>query len=219
MATLSDLKGAQSDAIRKAVDLAVITAPMTASIPTAWTATSSATLIANPTGFKPLGLITKDDGVSFGRDVSVEETTSYGVVTPTRSDIVSDTTTLSFTCQQTDKTVLENYYGVDLSSVTPTATTGEIAFSQPLSPTAKFSRVVVIAADGSGSDLIYVIKILARAQLTEFGEQQMTDSSPILYPMTFTATPDNTAGYAVRHVFGGPGWISRLATMGFPALS
>lgn len=217
MADLSALKEAQADLIRKALDAAIIVAPTSASIPTAWTTTSAGTLIAQPTGFNGLGYVTKDDGITWSRDVSAEETTSYGSVTPTRRDMVSDTTTVSFTCQETNLQTMQLSYGVDLSAVTPTATTGEVAFSQPLSPSSGYTRLVAIASDGVGTDLVYVIRILARAQLSEVGDQTWSDSGVLGYPMTFTATPDNTLGYAVRHVFAGPGWKSRLVSMGFPA--
>lgn len=217
MPVLTDWKSAQADLIRKALDAAIVVAPVATAIPTAFTTGSGSTLAALPTGFKGLGYVTKDDGLSWSRDVSAEETTSYGSVTPTRRDLVSDTTTVTFTCQETNLQVMQQFYGVDLSAVTPTATTGEVAFSQPLSPSSGFTRLIAIGQDGVGTDTIYVIRILPRAQLSEVGEQTWTDSGEIAYPLTYTATPDNTLGYAVRHVFGGPGWKSRLVSMGFPA--
>jgi len=217
MAALSALKQAQADLIRKPLDAAILIAPTTASIPTAWTTGSSADLISLPTGFKGLGYATKDDGISFSRDISVEETTSYGSVTPTRRDMVSDTTTISFTCQETNLQTLQLYFGVDLSAATPTATTGELAFSQPLQPSSSKYRLVTIGQDGVGTDTVYIIRIFPAAQLSEVGEQSWSDSSELSYPLTFTATPDNTAGYAARVVFAGAGWKSRLVAMGFPA--
>lgn len=217
MAVLTDWKAAQADLIRKALDAAIAIAPTTATIPTAFTTTSAATLAALPTGFKGLGYVTKDDGLSFSRDIAAEEVTSYGSVTPTRRDMVSDTTAVSFTCQETNLQTLQLFFGVDLSSLTPTATTGEVAFSQPLQPSGSFYRLIMIAQDGVGTDTTYIIRIMPRAQLSEVGEQTWSDGGELSYPLTFTATPDNTLGYAVRHVLAGPGWKSRLVAMGFPA--
>lgn len=217
MAVLADLKQAQADLIRKALDCAIIVAPTSAAVPTAFTTGATGVLSALPTGYKGLGYVTKDDGLTWSRDVAAEEVTSYGSVTPTRRDMVSDSTTVSFTCQETKLAVMQEFYGVDLSAVTPTASTGELGFSQPLSPSSGYTRLIAIAQDGVGTDTVYVIKILPRAQLSEVGEQTWNDSGAIGYPLTYTATPDNTLGYAVRHVFAGPGWKSRLVAAGFPA--
>jgi hypothetical protein len=217
MAVLSALKSAQADLIRKPLDAAVLIAPTSATIPTAWTTSSTADLIALPTGFKGLGYVTKDDGLTFSRDISVEETTSYGSVTPTRRDMVSDTTTVGFTCQETNLQTLQLYFGVDLSAATATATTGELGFSQPLQPS---SLEVPAGHDRAGRgrhrhrlrhpDLPGGAAVRGRrADLVGF-------LAELSYPLTFTATPDNTAGYAARVVFGGPGGSRDLFRWDFP---
>jgi hypothetical protein len=53
-----------------------------------------------PSGMDDLGWLTSD-GAQFSRDVSASEVTSWGSVTPTRTDITSDSTTMTVTAQET----------------------------------------------------------------------------------------------------------------------
>lgn len=215
--TLEDIDSKQAELIRKVQAAAVFLAPPGESVPSAFTETASATLTALPSGYNPVGLVTKDDAYSWSRAVDMAETTSHGIVTPTRRDITSNVSSLAFTAQETSRTVLEAYHNLDLSAITPTATTGEVAFSDPVSAQTRYPRLIAIGRDGLGANAIYIIRVMPRAILSEPGDQAWSDADALGYPMTFTATPDSTLGYAIRYHFGGPGWKSLLVAMGFPA--
>ncbi len=171
--------------------------------------------VALPAGYVDLGYVTKDDGYSWGNESETSEVTSHGVSDPTRRDIISTTSTVGFTAQETKRRVLEVFHNVDLSAVTPTAGTGEIAFNKPLAPATRYYRSFFLGRDGIGPSAIYMGVVYSRAMVSETGEQTGSEESELGYPLTLTATPDSTVGYSVRYMFGGPGWMRQLAKMGW----
>lgn len=215
--TFDALQNKQIELIRKPLAGAVMLAPITAALPAALTTGTTSDLATLPTGYKDLGLVTKADGLSWSRAVDTAETTSWGFSDPTRRDITSDVTSLQLTAQETNIQTLGLYNNVDLSTITPDVTTGEVSFSQPLRSATRFYRLFAISIDGVGADAIYIGRLLPRALVSDRGDQAWTDADELAYQLTVTATPDTAAGYSVRHFFGGPGWKALLTKMGFPA--
>ena len=165
-------------------------------------------------GYVDLGLVTKDDGYSFGNEWETSEVTSHGIADPTRRDVLSSTSTIGLTAQETKRLTLEMFHAVDLSGVVPAAS-GEIAFSKPLAPVTRYYRTFLLARDGIGDSAVYMGMIYPRSMVSETGEQTGSEESELAYPLTLTATPDSTVGYSVRFLFGGPGWRAQLTKMGF----
>ena len=192
------------------------TPDVTVETTTPGTAIELATL---PSGYVDLGYISKEDGATWAREAELSEVTAVGASEAVRSDIVSDVNTLAVTALETKLQTLELYDNVDLSTLSPTANTGEVAYNRPTRPRTKFGRLYVISMDDSDdAGPIYLARLCPRSQVTEVGEQTWTDGdSPITYPLTFSAKKDSDAGYAMRCLFGGPGWLARLTDMGFPA--
>lgn len=213
--TFDALQKKQVELIRKPLAGAVMLAPITADLPASLTTGATSDLATLPAGYKDLGLITKSDGLSWSRSVDVAETTSWGFADATRRDITSDVTTLQLTAQETNIQTLGLYHNVDMSTVTPDATTKEVAFSQPLRAASRYYRVFAISVDGVGADAIYIGRLLPRAMVSDIGDQAWTDADELAYQVTLTATPDTTAGYSVRHFFAGPGWAALTSKMGW----
>jgi hypothetical protein len=219
MPDLETIDKKQAELIRKVQAAAVFVGPLSSTIPTAFTTGATADLTALTAGYKPIGLVTKDDAYTWNRETDMAETTSHGRVDPTRRDVTSNVSSLSFSAQETNITNLELYHNVDLSTVTPTAVTGEVSFADPLAPASIRRRLISIGRDGIGTNAIYLIRVMPMAMMSEPGEQTWSDEGELVYPMTFTATPDDELGYAIRYHFGGPGWRNLLVKMGFPALA
>lgn len=186
-----------------------VTGDTTTAVPTAFTASATSDLSAIPVAYKKLGLITKGDGVTFSRDINTDSEDAWGFNEPVRNDITQDVTSAAFTLMEVNRRVLELYDFVDLSAVTADATTGEWAYNKPTITDAKYTRMLFLAVDGSGTDRRYRIKIMPRAQVVGVNDEVWQQGASTKYPVTVRATVDTALGYAVRNVFAGPGQKSR----------
>lgn len=210
-ATLRDKK---TELIRKARDGSVFIADTTATSITSLTSGAGAALAALPAGYEDLGW-TSTDGISYSRETETSDVQSFGSVEPTRSDITSDTITMSVTAQETKLITLQLYTGADLSTAEAAVTTGEFSIEKPARPGFRYYRVLGLFVDDTNDGELYVARYMPRARVTEFGEQQFTDGDdPISYPLTFTGYEDSTLGYSHRWIFAGPGWLALLDSMG-----
>lgn len=223
MPSYDSLKKKQTELIRKAVDGSVFVAPITAPLITTLTESTGVApnnvidLKALPTGYADAGYMT-DDGVSFARDVSTSDITSWGSLTPTRTDITADSSTISFTGQETNIQTIGLGTGRDMSTVSPAATTSEVDMRKPLAPSKRAYRVLALAVDRAPEGDIYIARFFPRAQVSSFSDQSFNGGdSAIEWGVTMAGFVDTTAGYSERWLFGGAGWRALLVQMGFPA--
>lgn len=190
----------------KALGGMIFAAALTVAIPPAFTSAATADLIQlDPTMWQRLGFITKRDGITFARNINTDTEESWGVNEPTRTDITGDITSAAFTLQETTRYALEMYDFCDLTTVTPDATTGEVAYSKPATAVPMYRRMIFMGVDGAGTTRRYRFKIMPRAQLTAVRDEVWNNTSATAYPLTVTATTDPTLGYSVRNVLAGPG--------------
>lgn len=222
------LKQKQTELIRKSLDGSVflnsdLTAAGVISSLTTFTpeqagppiVPASIDLAPLPVGFEDLGWLT-GDGAQFSRDVSTSEVTSWGSVSPTRTDITSDSTTMSVTAQETKLLTIGLATGIDLSSITPDANTGEFSVAKPSRPKSRHYRVLSLAVDQGDGGEIYIARFLPRAKVTGFSEQSFGGGDdPINWGVTFSGEEDSDLGYSERWIFAGPGWQALLTDMGF----
>lgn len=220
MPSFAALAKRQGELIRKPLAGIIAVANEDFVLPPAFllTETASATLLALDEDWEQLGWVSKSDGLTFSADTETSDVESWGALEPTRSDITRDVTSAQFTCQETNKKVLEMYYNVDLSAAVPTPLTGEIAFNQATEPATTYRRMLFLSKDGAGTKEIYIAKLMPRANVSAKSDQNWNSEDALTYGMTVQAKVDDDAGYAVRHLFGGPGWKDNLVKMGFPAL-
>jgi hypothetical protein len=221
------LANKQRQLIRKALDGSVFAAPFalpngtpTAAIANLTAKTGTAPnevigLVALPAEWDDLGLLTTD-GASYASDVSTSDVQSWGSVTPTRSDIVSDTTTLTVVAQETKALTVGIMAGVNAAGLTPDAATGELSIPKATRPQGLYYRLLGVAVDlGEGGE-IYIARFLPRAKLSNRGEQAFGGGDdPISWNFTFTGEVDDDLGYSERWIFGGAGWNAILADMGW----
>ena len=221
MPTFAALQQVQSELIRKAKSGSAFLAPIgSTAINETFVTGATATLAALPTGYVDLGWLS-NDGMSFSRDVSTAEVTSFGSVSPTRSDVTSDTSTVTVTCQETKLLTIGLATGIDTTAIkTPTATTGAVMVRKPIAPTSKFYRLFCISKDDGDAGDIYIARFFPRAKVTSYSEQAFGGGDdPITWGVTMTGYPDSTLGFTEAWLFGGPGWKAQLVTMGFDAVA
>lgn len=169
-----------------------------------------------PTGMDDLGWLSTD-GVAFSRDVSTSDVQSWGSVTPTRSDVTSDTSTMAVTAQETKLLTIGLATGADLAAMVPDPQTGEVDIKKPTRPNSKHYRALSMAVDLGDGGEIYVARFFPRAKVTNYAEQSHGGGDePINWGVTLTGEEDSSLGYSERWLFGGPGWNFLLADMGFP---
>lgn len=203
--------------IRKALDAAVLVAPITQAAPDTIVDTTGANLVV-PTGFDGLGYHS-EDGITWSREVETSDITSHGSVDPTRSDIRRITSTVAVTAQETNLQTISAGLGIDLAADARDTASGELVVDEPTRPKSKHYRVLGLSVDDGDAGEIYIGRLFFRAKVTEVGEQTWSDGDEAMVrPLTFTAYRDAVSGVAVRHFFGGPGWKAILADMGFTAV-
>lgn len=204
------LRNKQAELIRKAVDGSVLLGSLDAPTIDVATLLDAAGLKALPTTGKipwsDLGWLTSD-GAQFSRDVSTSDITSWGSISPTRTDVTSDSSTLTVACQETKLLTIGLATGMDMSTVTPDSTSGAIEVRKPSRPSAKSYRVLSVAVDEYDNDEIYICRYLPRAKVTGFAEQSFGGGDEaIMWGVTFTGEEDSTLGFSESWIFGGPGW-------------
>lgn len=214
MATFEELSNQKASLIRKALGGIILVAPMSVSVPDKLFQTNGDFVDFAAEGWTNLGWLSKSDGITFPREVEVADVESFGSQEPTRSDITRDVTSSTFRCQETNKQVLEIFHNLDLDGVTPDEN-NELAFNQPATPETTYRRFLYIAKDGNGDNAKYIAKLMPRATVSEYTEQTWSNESELSYGLTVKATQDEDAKFALRHIFGGPGFADLWDRMGF----
>lgn len=210
------LQKRQNNLIRKGLEGSIFVAEYGAALPTAMTTGANGDLLSLPPGYVDVGWVDAKQGATWSRKPTVTDVASWGSLEPTRSDWTKDDRMLKFTAQETKRLTLELAENIDMSTVTPDPTSHEVAFSSPIRPETRYYRVFGLFVDGDGADTIYVGKLLPRAVVTSIGDEVWSqDADAIVRALELSARTDPTAGYAIRHFFGGPGWSTILASMGF----
>lgn len=211
-----DLREAKGNLIRKALGGLIMVADMETDVPEKIMADPEGNLIDfKQAGFKPVGWLTKGDGITFSRETETSNVESFGSMEPTRIDITNDTNSAAFTMQETKRVVMELFYGKDLSDMTMDAN-GEFSFTPDAAPSTIYRRVIYIAKDGNGEDAKFIAKIMPKAMVSETSEQSWSSESEVSYGLTMQASSDDELGYAVRHAFGGPGFLKLAEAMDIP---
>lgn len=181
--------------------------------------TEGGALAAIPAGWKPIGLVTKDGGYTFGSETETSDVTAHGYAQLIRRDITSVMKSCTVTViEALNRHVQEWAYGIDLSAVTPDPATKEITFDHPDRPAVRYGRLLVINKDGAGADAVYRAKLMTRVSVTNFPEEVWSEESPAQFELTFDCYVDDEAGTSQREFIAGPGLTAeRLAKMGFGA--
>lgn len=217
MATFATLRDLKQSLIRKPLAGAVLLGDMDTVIPTKFTAADGSLIDLKTAGFESLGHISKEGAPKFSPETQTSEVDSWGLLESARTDIISRNTSISWTGQETHRRNLELYHGRDLSTVTFDAASGETEFTDPTDPALVYHRALFVGVDGAGANAIYVIKLCPKFTVTEVSEQTWSQENAIEYAITGRAKIDENAGFAVKTIFGGPGWKALALSAGFTA--
>lgn len=222
-ATLAELTVAQHkrELLLKPLEARVFIAAMGLAVPAAITSGAEAELAELPEGWYDVGLILKDDAISWTRAVESSDINAIGYRDPVRSDITSDVTGLAFTALESNRWSLERHIGQSLDDIVPTPVTGEVVIDQRVTKKIR-NRYLAIARDENDFGPVYIGRCVTAGEVTDVGEQTWTDGEgSIAYPTTLNGMVDTnlTPPTSIRHYFGGAGWREFLEDAGFPALA
>ena len=174
--------------------------------------------LAPLTGYKSLGKLTSD-GVSLPNDIERQEQRGWGdTSSPSRIDIVSESSSMSFTAMETNKVIIDAFYNVDQDAIVPKST-GTITFDKPPLPQLRDKRLVGIFRDvNKNNDLdVYFGVHYPKCNVSQNGEQSLANNEAgLVYPLMAQALVDDPEGTAVRLFWGGAGLSGLLADMGYP---
>lgn len=213
--TYDTLQGKQNELILKANKGSVFVAPRTATHIATLTDTTDSLLMPLPTDYRDLGWL-NEDGASFSSDIDSSDVTSWGSVTPTRSDITQEITELSIVAQETNLWTIGLHVGINPSTVTA-ASNGEVVITKPARPQKQSYRMLALAVDDIGDGEIYIARYWPNAEVTDKDDFVMSSGDdPMTWAVTMSARPDSTmGGSSERWLFGGPGWLALAERMGF----
>lgn len=216
MADYTSIAHRQATLIRKALQGSIFIAPYSATAITAITTGAAGDIKPLPTGYTDAGMVDKKNAPTWANKVTSQEVLAWGDVYAARRDITQVQGSLKFSMLETNKTSLQMYLGIDLTSVPLDATTKELIVSQPARPQPIPYRVLGIFQDGAGANAVYVGRFYPRAFVTDITDQKWDDDAdPLVWDVTVTPQNDPVLGTPVVHFFGGPGWQSLLTQTGF----
>lgn len=202
--------------IFKAVTSALFIAPMSAELVDTIYDTTTGQMLELPAGYKPIGWVDGDDGITWGRETDVSEVIGHGTAYPVRSDITKDNTTVQAKFLETNAATLGLIFNNPNMQSTLDTTNRTITVDQALTPPKLNYRFLAIGRDGAGADAVYIVRHLPSATIAEYGEMVWNNEDAPGYDVTLTAEPDDAAGFAVRNIITGPGLTDqRLTEMGF----
>jgi hypothetical protein len=204
--------------IRKGLTGGVFIAPYTAAAISAsnlFDPTSGALVNPLPSGYRDLGFLSTA-GAVFARSAKTTDIDSWQSDTPTRTDVTSDTSTLTIVPQETNQSTLSAYLGIQAGSVLTPAANGTFSYQRPAVPTPTYWRVLALGVDETTYGEVVVARFFPRALVTAYASQAFANASdPIEWGVTITAYLDSVLGTPEIYLFGGEGQPALQSDMGW----
>lgn len=168
-----------------------------------------------PDGYWDLGYTTTD-GAKISHSIKQSELDAWGSNYPVRTDITSIVPTLVVEAMETKLGTVGLSTGQDTSSIEAGAN-GAWSIQPSINPTTRFYRVLLLAVDKSELGEFVVARYLPNASITDLGDQTFANGdAAITWPLTFTAYPDNSLGYAEDYLVGGAAALALASDMSVP---
>lgn len=215
MADFETVRAAQQDLVLAKLSLAVLFAPLsTPGISTIEDPTTGD--LATLTGYKSAGIILKDADVSVTSDIESSDIEGYGEVEPVRTIITKRLTKWNASFIETNKEVIEKFWGVTLDNTNLTISAqGGVTVKAPNRPKNIFYRCILLGQDEVNGLNLFPYWIMPKVKLVEVDNMDFKDDGPITYAMTFQAYRDPEMGFTVLQGWCGPGWSLLVDKTGF----
>lgn len=218
MADFETVRAAQQDLVLAQLSLAVLFAPMSSTGLTTVEDPATGDLVDLP-DYRSAGILQKDAGVSITSNIDSSDIEGYGEVEPVRTIITKRTTAFNASFIETNREVIEKFWGVELdgSNLTVSAK-GGVTVKAPVRPKNIFYRCILLGQDEVNGEDLFPYWILPRVKLTDVDNLDAKDDDAIQYSMTFQAFRDPELGFSVLQGWCGPGWRLLVDKTGFVAV-
>ncbi|AQT25707.1 major tail protein [Mycobacterium phage EniyanLRS] len=217
MADFENVRAAQQDLVLSKLSLAVLFARMDTPLLTTLEDPATGDLV-ELNDYRSAGFIQKDAGLSITSDIESSDIEGYGEVEPVRTIITKRTTRFNASFIETNREVIEKYWGIELDSTNMTVSAqGGVTVKAPPRPKNIFYRCVLLGQDEVNGEDLFPYWILPRVKLTEVDNMDFRDDAEIQYRMTFQAFRDPEGKFSVIQGWCGPGWRLLVDKTGFVA--
>lgn len=215
MADFETVRAAQQDLVLSKLSLAVLFARSD---------TALLTTIEDPTtgdlvdldDYKSAGIIQKDAGLSITSDIESSDIEGYGEVEPVRTIITKRTTRFNAAFIETNREVIEKFWGVELDGSNLTVSShGGVTVKTPPRPKNIFYRCILLGQDEVNGEDLFPYWIMPRVKLVEVDNMDFKDDAEIQYRMTFQAFRDPEGKFSVLQGWCGAGWRLLVDKTGF----
>lgn len=158
----------------------------------------------------PIGLLDDQQAARLANTININDIRSHGEGGPTRQIPSERDINIGITPQETNRANLENWWGVDLSSVEPDAS-GAITFGVDSMPDVFLKRTVVYAKD-TYQGLPWCMAFIGnRTNISARNEQSHNDDTVPGYPYTINFQgEDELQGQPLIVDIFGAGWAAIL---------
>jgi len=214
--TIDEIAAGNAGQVLRFRKLAVLMANYTDPAITTIVDSTDGTTLSIAGEYKTVGYLDSQQGGVLTPSMTTSDSMAYGKVQPINEYTTARGLTVAFTMKESQKTVFEGYYGLDLSAIQAKSTTKEITWDVPDLPPVFYKRILLLGQHGDGADAIWGGQFLPRCALSDIGAQTYSDADDFVYPVTYKTLTDDAIGTGQRPFFAGPGLASLGATpLGF----
>lgn len=218
MADFETVRAAQQDLVLSKLSLAVLFARSSTTLLTTLEDPATGDLVDLP-DYTSAGVIQKDAGLSITSDIESSDIEGYGEVEPVRTIITKRTTRFNAAFIETNREVIEKFWGVELDATNLTVSArGGVTVKTPPRPKNIFYRAILLGQDEVNGEDLFPYWIMPRVKLVEVDNMDFKDDAEIQYRMTFQAFRDPEGKFSVLQGWCGPGWRLLVDKTGFVAV-
>lgn len=215
MADFETLRDAKNELVLADLHLAVLFAPYS-TVPLTTLEDTSTGDIVSLSDYRSAGIIEKGAGMNITNDIESQDIEGYGEAEPVRTIINKRSTRFKASFLETNRNVLEKYWGTTFSDVVPSSH-GGVVLEAPSLPKNVYYRCILLGQDDVDDSPLYTYWIMPRVKLQSVDDQSLKDDGAVAYDLTFQAFRDSQTGFSVAQGWCGPGWLHLVSRAGFVA--